>query len=90
MSWQMSEVFSVLAFLVPPIVSLLAFYWWKRRCICWSIAITAVVDALVWGSAICSSSYARGLAMIFLIPQIVVVTLVSLMIWKKAQKLKGR
>lgn len=88
MSWSMSEIFSVLAFLVPPIASLLAFYLWKRRWICWSIVITIGVDLFVWGSAIWSSSYARGLAMIFLIPQIVVVTLVSLAIWRKTQKNK--
>lgn len=90
MSWRMSEIFSVLAFLLPPLISIIVFYLWKRSWICWSIIITIGVDLFVWGPAIWSSSYARGLASIFLIPQIVVVTLVSLMIWKKAQKVKGR
>ena len=74
----LTETFSIFMFIMPSIISLIILYFLDRRLIWLSIPITILFDLLVWGKAIFDSSYARGLATVFLIPQIVVVIIISI------------
>lgn len=76
----LSEGFSVFIYFVPPIISLAVLFFLKRKLIWLSIPITIFVDLIFWGAAILDSSYGRGLAKIFLIPQISGVAVISLLI----------
>lgn len=73
---QYGEIFSIIMFLIPPILSVLILYFTKRDWIWLSIPITIVVDLLIWGKAIFELSHGR-VALVFLIPQVTVVTIIS-------------
>lgn len=85
------EMFSMVMFFVPPILFLSALYFINRRWIWLSIPITIVVDLLVWGKAIFESAHG-GVALVFLIPQIIVVAVISFVVifLEKRRKLKNR
>ena len=76
---QYGEVFSIIMFFIPPILSMIILYFTKRNWIWMSIPITIVVDLLVWGKGIFELSYGR-VALIFLIPQVTIVTIISFVI----------
>ncbi|MDD4726699.1 MAG: hypothetical protein PHR70_07925 [Tissierellia bacterium] len=76
---QYGEMFSIIMFFIPAIFSMLVLYFAKRNWIWVSIPITIIVDLLVWGKAIVELSHARVL-LIFLIPQVTVVAIISLVI----------
>ena len=76
---QYGEVLSIIMFFIPPILSMLILYFTKRNRIWMSIPITTVVDLLVWGKGIFESSH-LGIALIFLIPQVTVVTIISFVV----------
>jgi len=76
---QYGEVFSIIMFFILPILSMLILYFTKRNWIWMSIPITIVVDLLVWGKGIFELSHGR-VALIFLIPQVTIVTIISLVI----------
>lgn len=76
---QYGEVFSIIMFFIPPILSMLILYFTKRNWIWMSIPITIVVDLLVWGKGIFELSHGR-VALIFLIPQVTIVTIISFVI----------
>lgn len=88
---QYGEVFSIVMFFVPPILILSALYLIKRRCMWLAIPITIVVDLLIWGKGVFESPHG-GAALAFLIPQIIVVTVISFVIlfFEKDRKLKKR
>ncbi len=77
---QYGEMFSIIMFLVPPILSLLILYFAKRNWIWLSIPITIVIDLLVWGKGIVESSHG-GIALAFLIPQVTVTVIISYVIF---------
>jgi hypothetical protein len=74
---QYGEIFSIIMFFIPPILSVLILYFTKRNWIWLSIPITIVVDLLVWGKGIFESSHS-GIALAFLIPQVTVVAIISI------------
>ena len=76
---QYGEIFSIIMFFIPPILSVIILYFTKRNWIWLSIPITIVVDLLVWGKGIFESSHS-GIALAFLIPQVTVVAIISSMI----------
>lgn len=76
---QYGEVLSVVMFFVPPILSILLLYITKRNWIWLSIPITIVADLLVWGKGVFELSHGR-VALVFLIPQVAVVTIISFVI----------
>lgn len=76
---QYGEMFSIIMFFIPPILSVLILYFTKRNWIWLSIPITIVVDLLVWRRAIFESSHS-GIALAFLIPQVTVVAIISFVI----------
>jgi hypothetical protein len=76
---QYGEIFSIIMFFIPPILSVLILYFTKRNWIWLSIPITIVVDLLIWGKGIFESSHS-GIALAFLIPQATVVAIISFVI----------
>ncbi len=79
-------VFSVGMFFIPPIVSLAMFYILKRELIWLSILITVIVDVIVFRDVL-TYYETRSLALLFLIPQVFVVAVISLYLtYKKRQR----
>jgi len=76
---QYGEIFSIIMFFIPPILSVIILYFTKRNWIWLSIPITIVVDLLIWGKGIFESSHS-GIALAFLIPQVTVVAIISFVI----------
>ncbi len=76
---QYGEIFSIIMFFIPPILSVIILYFTKRTWIWLSIPITIVVDLLMWGKGIFESSQS-GIALAFLIPQVTVVAIISFVI----------
>lgn len=77
--FRYSEIISIIMFFAPPILSVLILYFIKRSWIWLSIPITIVIDLLVWGKGIFESSHG-AIALVFLIPQVVVVAIISIVI----------
>lgn len=75
-------------FFVPPIFSVLISYFIKRNWIWLSIPITVVIDLLVWGKVIFELSHGR-VALVFLIPQVTVIAIISLWILYLEKHIKG-
>ena len=86
MPWHTSEFFSMFMFFVPPIAALLVLYFIRRKLVWVAIPFTVLLDALFWGPAIAKAGSYGGTALIFLIPQVIVVTLISLLIMRSAKK----
>lgn len=86
---QYGEVFSIVMFFVPPILFLSTLYFIKRRWMWLAIPITIVVDLLVWGKGVFESPHG-GVTLVFLIPQIIVVAVISFanLFFEKHKKLK--
>lgn len=76
---QYGEIFSIIMFFIPPILSVLILYFTKRNWIWLSIPITIVVDLLVLGKGIFELPHGR-VAFVFLIPQVTVITIISFVI----------
>ena len=87
MPWYTSEAFSIFMFFVPPIVTLLVLYLIRKKLIWVSIPVTILIDALFWGPAIMEAGSYGGVALIFLISQVIVVTLISLLIMWRTKKI---
>ena len=82
-----SESFSMFMFFVPPLVAALLILYFIRKKLVWvAIPITLLLDFLIWGPAIAKAGSYGGAALIFLIPQVIVVTLMSLLIMRSAKK----
>ena len=77
---QYGEKFSIIMFFIPPILSVIILYFTKRNWIWLSIPVTIVVDLLVWGKGIFELSHGR-IALVFLIPQVTVIAIISFMIF---------
>ena len=83
MPWYVSEAFSVCMFLLPPLAALLILFFVKRSLIWLSVPITVAVDALVWGPAVIHGGSYGAIALVFLMPQVLVVTGISLFITRR-------
>ena len=89
MPWYTSESFSVCMFLLPPAAALLILFFAKRTLIWLSVPITVAVDALVWGPAVIHGGSYSAIALVFLVPQVLVVTGISIFIaWRGAKRAK--
>jgi preprotein translocase subunit YajC len=88
---QYGEVFSIVMFFAPLILFLSVLYFIKRRWIWLAIPITIVVDLFVWGKGVFESPHG-GVALVFLIPQIIVVAVISfaILFFEKNKKLKSK
>lgn len=83
MPWYASEGFSIFMFLAPPVAALLALYFIQKKLIWLSVPITLVIDALFWGPVMIKAGSYGGVLWVFLIPQVIVVALISLLvIWR--------
>ena len=74
--FQYGDIISIIMFFVPPVLSVLILYFIKRSWIWLSIPITIVVDLLIWGEGIFQSSHG-SIVLVFLIPQVIVVAIIS-------------
>ena len=83
MPWYVSEAFSVCMFLLPPLAALLILFFVKRSLIWLSVPIAVAVDALVWGPAVIHGGSYGAIALVFLVPQVLVVTGISLFITRR-------
>ena len=83
MPWYVSEAFSVCMFLLPPLAALLILFFAKRSLIWLSVPVTVAVDALVWGPAVIHGGSYGAIALVFLVPQVLVVTGISLFITRR-------
>lgn len=87
MPWYASEGFSIFMFLAPPVAALLALYFMKKKLIWLSVPITLLTDALLWGPAMTKAGSYGGVLLVFLIPQVMVVTLISLLVIRRTRGL---
>lgn len=78
--FRYGEIISIIMFSAPPILSMLILYFIKRNWIWLFIPITILIDLLVWGKGIFDSSHG-AIALVFLVPQIIVVAIISLLIF---------
>ena len=64
-------------------VNLLILFFAKRTLIWLSVPITVAVDALVWGPAVIHGGSYSAIALVFLVPQVLVVTAISFLIARR-------
>ena len=83
MPWYSSEIFSVCMFLLPPLAALLMLFFVKRTLIWLSVPITVAVDALIWGPAVIRGGSHGAVALVFLVPQVLVVAGISFLIARR-------
>lgn len=75
------EILSIIAYFLPAVISLAVLFAVKKKWVWLSIPIVAIVDLIVWGEIlIYNFGELRGIALIFLIPQILITTIISLSI----------
>ena len=74
--FEYSEAFTFVMYLAPAIISLVVLGIVKRKFIWLSIPITIVADLIAFWSVLIYYE-SRGLALVFLIPQVFVVTAIS-------------
>ena len=83
MPWYTSEVFSLCMFLLPPLAALLILFFTRRTLIWLSVPITVAVDVLVWGPAVIQGGSYGAIALVFLVPQILIVAGISFFIARR-------
>ncbi|MCL2603661.1 MAG: hypothetical protein FWD90_04205 [Defluviitaleaceae bacterium] len=76
---EYSESFMIIMYFLPALVSLIVLLFAKRKLIWLAIPITITADLITFWGAI-TYYETRGLAFLFLIPQIIVVSIISLVI----------
>ncbi len=78
---QYGDVLSIIAYFMPAIISLMILFVVKKKWIWLSIPIVVIIDLIVWGEAlIYNLGELRGIALIFLVPQILITTIIALSI----------
>ena len=77
--YEYSEAFAFLMYFAPAFISLAVLFFAKRKLIWLSIPITIIADLLAFWSALTYYEFWQ-LALLFLIPQIIIVTIISLII----------
>lgn len=86
MPWYTSSAFAITMFFLPPLVSLVLLYLLKRERIWLSVPITLAADLLVWGPAVLHGGSHGTLAWVFLLPQLLIVALLSLLALRAGKK----
>jgi len=76
---QYGEIIAIIMYFVPAIVSLFVFWFVNKKLIWLSIPITIAADLIAFWGALTNYEFWQ-LALIFLIPQIIVVTIITLII----------
>ena len=82
------EAFSIIMYFAPAIISLVVLGLVKRNLIWMSIPITIIADLIAFWSVLAYYE-SRGVALVFLIPQIIVVAAISAFVLYKSKKHKG-
>lgn len=84
------KILSIIAYFLPAVLSLIVLFVVKRKWIWFSIPIVACVDLIVWGEVlIYNFGELRGIALIFLVPQILITTIIALSILKFDRRKKN-
>lgn len=79
---QYGELISILLYLLPPTLSLSILCIVRRRMIWLAVPLTAIVDLLIWGRALLYNyGEFRGIVLLFLLPQISVTALITLLMY---------
>ena len=78
-SIRYGEIFSIVMYLIPPLLSLLILFFANRKLIWLSVPITIIVDLLVWGKVILYPAYI-GLVLLFLVPQVIITATISFVV----------
>ena len=86
--FEYSEAFTFVMYLAPAIISLVVLGIVKRKLIWLSIPITIFADLIAFWSVLIYYE-SRGLALVFLIPQVFVVTAISAVFMYRNKKHKG-
>jgi hypothetical protein len=76
---QYSEIFVVAMYFVPALISLTVLFIVKRKMIWLSIPITIIADLVAFWNGL-TYYESRGLVLLFLIPQIIFVSIISVTI----------
>ena len=79
MLMKYGEIITVTIYFTPAIISFIVLWVFNKKLIWLSIPITIAADMIAFWSALTNYEF-RELALIFLIPQIIVVTIISLII----------
>ena len=78
-----SETMTVILYFGVPIISLLLIFFANRKYILFSAFLTAIIDVFVWKDVFMHNhGELRGVLMLFLVPQIIAVFIISLLIFK--------
>ena len=79
--FEYGEIFTIIMYFAPALISLVALWFINKKFIWLSIPITIIADLIAFWSAL---TYYESwqLALVFLIPQIIVVTAISLFIMR--------
>ena len=87
MFFQLSDVFSVIAYFVPPILSLILLSVFRRQWVWLALPITAVVDFLVWGPVL-TYNYGelQGIALLFLVPQLLIAAGIAFVVLSQSKR----
>ena len=76
---QYGEIISITMYFAPAIISLIVLWFVNKKLIWLSVPITIAVDLIVFWGALTNYEFWQ-LALVFLIPQIIVVTGISLIV----------
>lgn len=77
--FEYSEIFTIIMYFAPALISLMILYFAKRKMIWLSIPITIIFDILAFGKALVNYEFWQ-LTLVFLIPQIAVVAIISFIV----------
>ena len=79
------DIITIIMYFAPAVISLVILGFMKKKLIWLSIPITIVADLIAFWDALTNYEFWQ-LALVFLIPQIIVVTIVSLSIMRFSKK----
>ena len=79
---EYTKAFTIIMYFAPAIISLIAFYFLKRKLIWLTVPITAIFDVIAFWDVILYYE-SRMLSMIFLIPQLIIVGVISFFIMRQ-------
>ena len=74
--FQYGEIVAIIMYFLPALISLFVFWLVNKKLIWLSIPITIAADLIAFWGALTNYEF-RQLALIFLVPQIIVVTIIS-------------
>lgn len=83
--FEYGETFTVVMYFVPALISLVALWFINKKRICIAIPITIIVDLITFWDVL-TYYESRPLALVFLIPQVIIVAAISLIIMRIYKK----